>query len=256
MLTAGWKSVSMVDVHGKVTFTLWLCGCNLECPFCHNWVIAEGKGCTGLDEARLMEDLRESAFLIDYLHITGGEPLLQWRELVPLLRKVKETGVRISLNTNGTLVGPLRKLVDEGLIDHVATDLKSPPFHLYGLPEEVSWKLWGLFLRSLDIITDSSIPLELRIPVPRGFPAGEVLRYIDEALGHLEGHGDFYVVLNPLIGPPMVSPRDEGWCGVHCSPNGELEVIRQHLRRYGVRLVLNRTLSHDNTEKLLSPAKG
>ncbi len=87
------------------------------------------------------------------------------------------------------------------MIDHVATDLKSPPpFHLYGLPEEVSWKLWGLFLRSLDIITDSSIPpLELRIPVPRGGfpPAGEVLRYIDEALGHLEGHGDFYVVLNP-----------------------------------------------------------
>jgi len=83
MLTSGWKSTSMVDVRGKVTFTLWLCGCNLKCPFCHNWRIAEGEGCFPLDEGLLLEELEYGAFLLDYFHITGGEPLMQWRELPP-----------------------------------------------------------------------------------------------------------------------------------------------------------------------------
>lgn len=261
MLTAGWKTISMIDVHGKVTFTLWLCGCNLRCPFCHNWRIAENMGCTNLDEAKFFEDLEESVPLIDYLHITGGEPLLQWKELRALLKKVKEIGVNVSLNTNGTLVEPLGKLIQEGLIDHVATDLKSPPSHLYGLPEEISGKLWDLFLKSLGLISEHRIPLELRIPVARGFPMEEVIEYIDEALSHLDRHPNFnfYVILNPLMGAPMVSPRNQEWCRLHCFPKEELEIISEHLECVGVRPVLNllnQSLFIADTEKFLNHSKG
>ncbi|WP_335755168.1 anaerobic ribonucleoside-triphosphate reductase activating protein [Thermococcus sp. P6] len=232
----------MIDVHGRVTFTLWLCGCNLKCPFCHNWRIAEKVGCSTMDEDKFLEDLRETLPLIDYLHITGGEPLLQWRELRGLLGEVKELGVKVSLNTNGTLVKPLEKLISENLIDHVATDLKSPPAHLYGLSKETSMRLWGLFLKSLDLISEHRIPLELRIPVPREFPMEEVLGYIDEALSHIHGYTDFHVILNPLIGVPVVSPRNGEWCRLHCFPEEELEVISKHLECAGVRPVLNQSL--------------
>ncbi len=125
VLTSGWKSVSMVDVHGKVTFTLWLCGCNLKCPFCHNWLIAEGKECFPLDRGALLGDLSSSSFLVDYFHITGGEPLMQWAELSSLLAEAKEL-LPISLNTNLTLLKPLERLLKAELVDHIATDLKAP----------------------------------------------------------------------------------------------------------------------------------
>jgi pyruvate formate lyase activating enzyme len=229
----------MIDVHGKVTFTLWLCGCNLKCPFCHNWKIAERKGCVSLNEVEFLQDLEESRLLIDYLHITGGEPLLQWKELMFLLKKVKELGIRVSLNTNGTLVEPLKKLIRQELLDHIAVDLKLPPRVLYGLPEGASEKLWVLFLKSLDLISEHQIPLELRIPVPRGFAMDEVLKYLDDALFHLKDHQDFYVILNPLLGPPLVSPRNREWCLVHCWPRDEIEVISKHLEDMGVHPVLN-----------------
>jgi pyruvate formate lyase activating enzyme len=239
MLTSGWKSVSMVDVHGKVTFTLWLCGCNLKCPFCHNWRIAEGLDCFPLDGKALLEELEASAFLVDYFHVTGGEPLMQWRELSSLFAEVKLLNVPVSLNTNLTLVGPLKRLLKAGLVDHVATDLKAPP-ELYGLSKKAAMKLWELFLRGLDAVSEYGIPLELRIPVARGL---EAWPYVEEGLKRVET--DFYVVLNPLVGRPLTNPRDEKWCSEHCWPNGEVEALRERLEGLGIEVHVNRFGTND-----------
>jgi len=233
MLTSGWKSVSMVDVHGKVTFTLWLCGCNLRCPFCHNWRIAECLDCFPLDRKALLDELEASAFLVDYFHVTGGEPLIQWRELGSLFAEVKLLDVPVSLNTNLTLVGLLEKLLKAGLVDHIATDLKAPPA-LYGLPEKPAEKLWMLFLRGLDTVSDYGVPLELRIPVAKGFDAWP---YIEEGLEKVKT--DFYVVLNPLVGRPLTNPRDENWCLEHCWPDEEVESLREKLEGLGIEVYVN-----------------
>ncbi|NJE45897.1 anaerobic ribonucleoside-triphosphate reductase activating protein [Thermococcus sp. GR7] len=235
MLTGGWKAVSMVDVHGKVTFTLWLCGCNLKCPFCHNWRIAEGKGCFELERGAMLEELEVNSFLIDYFHVTGGEPLMQWTELSSLLASVKALDVPVSLNTNLTLVGPLEKLLNAGLVDHIATDLKAPPAALYGLPEEASERLWRLFLRGLELVSNYGLPLELRIPVPKGF---DVWPWIEEGLGHLDT--EFYVVLNPLVGKPLTNPRDEAWCSAHCWPEDEVRNLGERLDELGIEFHVNR----------------
>ena len=232
MLISGWKTVSMMDVRGSITFTLWLCGCNLRCPFCHNWKIASGIGCVKLDDAKFFDDLKESMPLIDYLHITGGEPLLQWRELRFLLKRVKKLGVSVSLNTNGTFVKPLEKLVKEGLVDHVATDLKTPL--LYGMSQRSSMKLWELFVKTLDLISEYQLPLELRIPIARRLNMEEFLSYVDSALSHLKAHPDFYIIINPLLGPPLVLPRDRAWCLSHCFPEKEIEIVIDYLERKGV----------------------
>ncbi len=239
MLTGGWKAVSMIDVHEKVTFTLWLCGCNLRCPFCHNWRIAEGLECFPLNKNALLEELEATAFLIDYLHVTGGEPLMQWRELSALFAEVKALDIPVSLNSNFTLIEPLEKLIAEGLIDHAATDLKAPPTVLYGFPENVSMKLWRFFLKGLEIISDYGIPLELRIPVPRGFNQWP---WIEEGLRNL--NTNFYVVLNPLVGKPLTDPRDESWCSEHCWPSEkEVEELKRRLGEFGVEVYVNTTYS-------------
>ncbi|GAB6100970.1 anaerobic ribonucleoside-triphosphate reductase activating protein [Thermococcus atlanticus] len=236
MLTAGWKSVSMVDVHGSITFTLWLCGCNLKCPFCHNWRIAEGLDCFRLDGDQLLEDLETSAFMVDYFHVTGGEPLMQWRELGSLFAEVKLLDVPVSLNTNLTLIGPLEKLLAAGLVDHIATDLKAPP-ELYSLPEKPTEKLWKLFLRGLEVVSDHGLPLELRIPVAKEMNAWP---HIEESLRRVET--DFHVVLNPLVGRPLTNPRDESWCLEHCWPEGELLELKERLESLGIEVHLNGTI--------------
>ncbi|NJE62080.1 anaerobic ribonucleoside-triphosphate reductase activating protein [Thermococcus sp. 21S7] len=233
MLTSGWKSVSMVDVHGGVTFTLWLCGCNLRCPFCHNWRIAEGLDCFTLDRRALLDELDAGSFLVDYFHVTGGEPLMQWRELSSLFAEVKLLDVPVSLNTNLTLIGPLERLLKAGLVDHIATDLKAPP-ELYGLPEKPARKLWGLFLRGLEVVSDYGVPLELRIPVAKGLDAWP---YIEEGLKRVDTN--FYVVLNPLVGRPLTDPRDGWWCSIHCWPDGEVEELRGKLESLGIGVHVN-----------------
>lgn len=59
---SGWKSVSMVDVYGKVIFIFWFCGCNLKCFFCYNWLIVEGKECFFFDRGVFFGDLFLSFF--------------------------------------------------------------------------------------------------------------------------------------------------------------------------------------------------
>ncbi|AHF81372.1 anaerobic ribonucleoside-triphosphate reductase activating protein [Thermococcus paralvinellae] len=234
MLISGWKSISMVDVHGKVTFTLWLCGCNLKCPFCHNWRVAESKECFPLDKKALLEEVETSSFLIDYFHVTGGEPLIQWKELGGLFAQVKLLDIPISLNSNLTIIKPLERLVKAELIDHIATDLKAPPTKLYGLPENVSIKLWKLFLKGLDVVSQYSLPLELRIPVAKGF---EAWNWIEEGLSHIST--DFYVVLNPLVGKPLTYPRDEEWCSKHCWPRKEVDNLKKRLEELGIEVYVN-----------------
>ncbi|AAL82096.1 ribonucleoside-triphosphate reductase activating protein [Pyrococcus furiosus DSM 3638] len=238
MLIGGWKAVSMVDIPGKVTFTLWLCGCNLRCPFCHNWKLAQGMECFKLEKEELIAEVEENSYLVDYFHVTGGEPLIQWREFQELLREVREY-LPVSLNSNLTLVKPLEKIID--LVDHVATDLKAPPTELYGLPENVSLKLWQLFLKGLEIVSENSIPLELRIPVSKGFDIQEIMRWIEEGLEKIDT--DFYVVLHPLVGPPITNPRNKEWCNNHCWADREIELIKEKLEERGVKKVIVRKYS-------------
>ncbi len=233
MLTSGWKSVSMVDVHGKVTFTLWLCGCNLKCPFCHNWRIAEGLDCFQLNKKALLDELKSNAFLIDYFHVTGGEPLMQWMELGSLLAEVRFIDVPVSLNTNLTLVGPLDRLLKAGLVDHVATDLKAP-LELYGLPEEPAKMLWRLFLRGLEVVSAHGVPLELRIPVARGFNSWPL---VEEGIKRLDT--DYYIVLNPIAGKPLTNPRDDEWCSDHCWPEKEIKKLEDRFKALGISVYTN-----------------
>jgi pyruvate formate lyase activating enzyme len=237
-LSAGWKGISTVDVHGAVTFTVWFCGCNLKCPFCHNWKVAERIDCRLLDIDSVAGELERARGFIDYVHITGGEPLIQTDAVAEIFKRAKRLGVSTSLNTNATLHKPLSSLIERGLIDHVATDAKIPP-EIYGVPNSES--LWRMYLTSLRTIASRKIPLELRIPVGK-FPLEVYERYLAEVRETL-GPGEVTVVVNPLLGPPTTMPRDPAWCREYCNPSREqLEAVaklaqslgRVYIKRWGL----------------------
>jgi len=209
---AGWKSISLVDVKGKVTFTVWLCGCNLRCPFCHNWKIANGsrEACSEIDIEKMKGDLLSVLTLIDYFHVTGGEPLMQVNELKGLFKELKSEGVKISLNSNLTLPWLLEEVLP--LLDHVATDLKLPEFYGYG--EVASSAMFSNFLKSLDLLAEAHTKVELRIPIAKGYELSAYENLFRAVAPHLKF--PHYFVLNKLLGPPLTEPRDEAWCRAHC----------------------------------------
>lgn len=239
----------MIDVYSSITFTLWLCGCNLKCPFCHNWKIAanDPQLCSVLDTYLLLDKLEASKPFIDYLHVTGGEPLIQHRSLFPLLRVVRDNiGVKTSLNTNLTLYKPLEKLVKNELVDHLATDLKIPYNLLYGYREKVAKKLWKLYNACLDLVADYGIPLELRIPVAKNIPLNTYKKHLEATITRLQKHPNLYIIIQPLLGPPITSPRDAEWCEKYCNPDtSRLEEIKKLLKDMGAEniIILRKTLS-------------
>ncbi len=248
MKGSGWKSISMIDVYNSVTFTLWLCGCNLKCPFCHNWRLAinDPKYCRILNTGVLLEELEASKMLIDYLHVTGGEPLVQYRNLLKLFRIARDNiGVKISLNTNFTLYSPLRRIIKEELVDHLATDIKIPYNLLYGYSDDIAVKLWNLFLKSIEYVADTNIPLELRIPVGKNIQIEIFGKYIDIVLKKLKQHNNFYIIVQPLLGPPITTPRNITWCRKYCDPDPEiLDEIGSLIRNKGIKkVVIRKTLS-------------
>jgi len=237
----GWKNISLVDVYNSVTFTLWLCGCNLRCPFCHNWRLAISSRdiCRRIDVGKLVSELESSKPFIDYFHITGGEPLAQFRQLVELLQVVKGMDVPVSLNTNLTLLKPLKYAVEKRVVDHVATDLKTPFRELSGLGA-YSNSLWRLYIKSLKLVVEYSIPLELRVPVARELTLRSIRGVLEELLPVISRHIDkTVVVVNPLLTKPLVEPRDIEWCSRYCLPSsGEVEEVASVFRERGFKTVV------------------
>ena len=125
MIIKGLQRLTLLDFPGRVGCTIFLGGCNLRCPFCHNGGIVRGEG----DDISL-EDLL--AFLdsrvgrLQGVCVSGGEPTL-YSDLPGLLSEIKSRGFEVKLDTNGTNPELLSKLIDEGLVDYVAMDIKNSP---------------------------------------------------------------------------------------------------------------------------------
>jgi len=121
----GFIRTSLLDWDGKIVSVLYLPGCNFRCPFCHNAGLVLQPGNMEPVEWDVVEDyLSKNGDFIDGICITGGEPTLH-RFLPGLIRKIKDMGLKIKIDTNGTNPSMLERLIKEGLVDYVSMDVKS-----------------------------------------------------------------------------------------------------------------------------------
>ncbi len=123
----GFQRVSLIDYPGKITSIVFLQGCNMRCPFCHNSeLVFMNTSNAGLyDEEMVLRKIEESKGFVEAVEITGGEPTLQ-KGLAHFIRRCKELGFLVKLDTNGSDPDAVRMLLDEKLIDYVAMDIKAP----------------------------------------------------------------------------------------------------------------------------------
>ncbi len=122
----GLQKLTLLDYPGKVACTVFLAGCNLRCPFCHNSELLDAAAEPVMDDGALLDFLKKRQGMLDGVAFTGGEPLLR-PELPELLRRVRALGYAVKLDTNGTRPDALARVLDDGLADYVAMDVKNSP---------------------------------------------------------------------------------------------------------------------------------
>lgn len=116
---------TLLDFPGRLACTVFTCGCDLRCPFCHNPSLVLGDSETISEEA-FFSFLDRRVGLLDGVAVSGGEPLMQ-KDIGRLLKEIKKRGFAVKLDTNGTYPARLRELLGAGLVDYVAMDIKNSP---------------------------------------------------------------------------------------------------------------------------------
>lgn len=161
MNIGGLQKVSFCDFPGKVAAVVFTQGCNFNCPFCHNQRLIPMSPVDGrlIDEKQVWQYLESCQNQFDGLVITGGEPTLQ-PGLAEFLTKAKGLGYKIKLDTNGSCPTIIKSLINYGLIDFIAMDIKAP-WRKYQLLGGCRMDL-GLIRVSIELILDSRLPHQFR----------------------------------------------------------------------------------------------
>ena len=188
MNIAGLQKMTLLDFPGKVACTVFLAGCNFRCPFCHNSQLLTGDAEALMTDEELLAFLGKRKGILDGVCITGGEPTLQ-KELPQLLRKIKELGYPVKLDTNGYRPQVLKALVEAGLVDYVAMDVKNgPAFYgeTAGIPAELS-----RLEESLLFLLEGTVDYELRTTVVHPLHSAESIQDMARWLEDLGGNTQF-----------------------------------------------------------------
>lgn len=155
MKFSGLQKVSLLDYPDQVASVLFTPGCNLRCPFCHNWRIAVNPQPPFLQEGVALEILESRKKYVSAVVISGGEPCMH-RELPRFLTKLKEKGFLVKLDTNGFFPDILEECL--GSVDYVAMDVKTckDKYKLLGAKDASE------VMRTIEILKTGKVPYEFR----------------------------------------------------------------------------------------------
>ena len=175
---------SFLDWDGKIVSTIYLPKCNLHCPFCHNWkLIEQPEDFKTISRSKLLRHLRANHDFIDGVCITGGEPTI-YSKLPELIDFIRDLGLKIKLDTNGTNPEMLAELINEKKIEYIAMDIKGPVDERYNKLSGCKVDLDDI-QESIRIIMSSGIDYEFRTTVVPTLIAeqdiNDILEYIPDA---------------------------------------------------------------------------
>lgn len=201
--------MTLLDYPGKVACTLFTAGCNFRCPFCHNagLVLPDMLEEASISEDEVMSFLKKRAGMLDGVAITGGEPLLH-TDMPEFLEKIKNLGYKIKLDTNGSNPKLLKEIVNAGLVDRVAMDIKNAPSE-YDKTAGCSVDMEKIE-ESKDFLLTGTCDYEFRTTVVKGIHTKESLI---AAAKWISGAKEYYLQQfkdsGNLIAPDAFEPFDE-----------------------------------------------
>lgn len=168
MIIQGLQKLTLLDYPGKVACTIFTAGCNFRCPFCHNAsLVIDTLANETIPEEEIFRFLTKRQGILDGVCISGGEPLIQ-DGIEEFIRQIKEMGYDVKLDTNGSFPDKLIRLVEAGLIDYVAMDIKNSQEH-YGRTIGIEDYDIRDVHRSVKYLMSGKVPYEFRTTVVREF---------------------------------------------------------------------------------------
>lgn len=200
MIIGGLEKLTLLDYPDHLAAIIFTAGCNFRCHFCYNplLVLPQGglddkikkeKGLSPLSTEDLFLFLESRIGRLDGVVITGGEPTLH-PDLPAFIKKIKDLGYLVKLDTNGTNPDLVEKLIKDRLIDYIAMDLKAP-WDKYEATVGVPINYKNL-KKSVKIIMASGLPYEFRTTVVPGLLVKEDIASMGEAI---KGAAKWYLQL-------------------------------------------------------------
>lgn len=218
----GLQKVTLLDFPGRVACTVFLAGCNFRCPFCHNASLVTHVDPSGnIPGEEVISFLKKRRGVLDGVCVTGGEPLLA-PELDSFLRKIKELGYEVKLDTNGSNAERLKTLTESGLVDYVAMDIKNAPGK-YGMTIGIDGYEMSNIFQSVEHLLEGTVPYEFRTTVVREFHKREDF----EAMGQWLKGAQRYYLQGFVDSGDIIRPGLRGYTKVIMEQ--ALEIVRKYI---------------------------
>lgn len=178
---------TLLDFPDKTACILWFAGCNMRCGYCYNPEIVKGKGKLGL--ADVLVFLKKRKGLLDGVVLSGGESTLH-PGIIDFAREIKALGMQIKLDTNGSRMDVLAKMINLKLLDYVALDFKALPENFQKITRS---SFFDQFEKSLKLLLTNNIPMEVRTTVHSSQINGEELAEMKSFLAAMGYNGQYYL---------------------------------------------------------------
>jgi pyruvate formate lyase activating enzyme len=163
----GFQKLTLLDYPGKVACTLFTAGCNLRCPFCHNASLVTHIDNTNIyNKEEILSYLGKRQGILEGVCISGGEPLMQ-KEIEDFISEVKSLGYSVKLDTNGFYPDKLISLVEKGLIDYVAVDIKNS-YSKYAKTTGIENLDLAPLKRTVEFLLSGKVDFEFRTTIVEG----------------------------------------------------------------------------------------
>lgn len=226
------QPLSLQDFPGQLAAILFFAGCNLRCPFCYNAELVLPELFSSLQPLpyeRVLAELARRRGFLDGVVLTGGEPLLS-PDLQEFAKELKKLGFLIKLDTNGTAPEKLASLLQEGLADYVALDVKAP-FPRYaeftGMKDMANARaLVAKVQESMALIRKHAGDYEFRTTVAPGLAQEDLVQIA------LEIRGARRYVLQPFFRPQGKRLVDETWRDKPALGEAELRTVLGEMRKF------------------------
>lgn len=185
MIFHGFQKMTMLDFPGNVACTVFTAGCNFRCPFCHNaLLVTEINNDETYTEEKILSYLSKRKGVLDGICISGGEPLMQ-KDIFSFIKKVKDMGFLVKLDTNGSFPDKLKKLIDESLVDCVAMDIKNSP-EKYAMTVGVENFDMAPVYESIKILLEGKVDYEFRTTVVKELHTAQDIEKIGDMISGAE----------------------------------------------------------------------
>lgn len=213
MLILGLQKTTLLDYPGKVASTIFTGGCNFRCPYCHNRdLVMPPSDVLSYSESEIFDHLMAKKKILDGICITGGEPTLH-KDLPEFIAKIKDYGLLVKLDSNGTNPDMLSYLINEKLVDYIAMDIKQSKEKYNTIACMKNFDISPIE-QSVELLKEGLVDYEFRTTIMRECHSIEDMESIGAWLKgakayYLQSYKESEQVINPIYSPHTPETLEE-----------------------------------------------